>query len=470
MKKNRQFCLILLLVHLFFLISVPAAAQTTNPNAAVEQGCHTIDGMVPVLGTTQLVENAQSVLLYERTTDTLMYAWNADQQVYPASLVKIMTALLTIEKANLTDIVTVSEQVLSTIPDGAATAELQVNEVLTVQDLLYCMMVGSANDAAAVLAEHIGGSQAGFVQLMNARAAELGCTNTVFSDPHGIGSEQLSTARDVGRILAEAMKNESFETIFCSAEYKVPATNKFEERVLESSNLLMDPDSALYYDPRVTGGRTGTGESGEKCIAATAQSDQLKMISVVIGAKSVYKEDGYTVTTIGGFNETKFLLDSSLTGFKPAQILYEGQALKQYRIADGDADLIIGPKVSIATILPDGMTRSGLSYRYNDSADGFRAPVENEQKVSSVEIWNGSVCVAAAELFAMNRVELKQESSADADNSAQIRVVPVIIWILLGVILAAVAAVFTLRFISMAKMEAVRRRTRRNRRNRRRAR
>lgn len=470
MKKSRQICLVLTVVVLFQLFIIPVAAQTPNVDTAISKGCHTIDGMVPVLGLNPIVENAQSVLLYERTTDTLMYAWNADAQIYPASLVKIMSAFLTIQKVNLTDVVTVSAQVLSTIPDGAASAELQENEVISVQDLLYCMMVGSANDAAAVLAQHVAGSQEAFVSEMNQLATELGCKDTVFTDPHGLSSDQHSTARDIGRILAAAMDNETFESIFCAAEYTVNATNKSQERKLETRNLLMDPDSALYYDARVTGGRTGTGLSGEQCIAATAQAEELQMISVVIGSQSVYKDDGYTVTTIGGFKETISLLDSSLTGFKPAQILYDGQALKQYRVTDGDADLIVAPKVSISTILPSDTDRAGLSYRYNDSANGFQAPVDKGQKVSTVEIWNGSICVGQADLYAMNRVSVQQTSIADETQSDRTGALPVILWVILGVMAVCVGIIFVLRFLSIARMRAAHRRSRRNRRNRRRAR
>ena len=470
MKKSRRICLILSLLMVFQLTVFPISAEVSAADTAVTAGCHTINAAVPVLGTSQLVENAGSVLLYETGTDTLLYAWNADAQIYPASLVKIMTALVVIQNANLTDAVTVSQQVLSTIPDGAVTVKLQENEVLSVQDLLYCMMVGSANDAAAMLAEYVSGSQEAFVVQMNQCAADLGCKDTVFTDPHGLSSEQHSTARDMGRILSAAMKDETFQAIFCAFDYTVPATNRSEERILESANLLMDPESALYYDSRVTGGRTGAGNSGERCIAVTAEAEQLQVISIVTGAKSVYRDDGYTVTTIGGYKETKTLLDSCLSGFKPAQILYANQALKQYKVSDGASDLVVGPQVSISTILPADMDQSDLIYRYSEAASGIGAPIEKGQIISNVEIWNGSVCVAQADLYAMNGVAVKQLSAEDTNGKKDTAVVPVILLVIAGVVGAAFIVLLIMRLISTLRMQSARNRSRRNRRNRRRSR
>lgn len=470
MKKLRGICLILSLLTVFQLAAFPVSAEDLVVDTAITAGCHTIDSAVPVLGTGQLVENVESVLLYETGTDTLLYSWNADAQIYPASLVKIMTALIVIRNANMTDVVTVSAQVLSTIPDGAVTADLKENEVLSVQDLLYCMMVGSANDAAAVLADHVSGSQQAFVAEMNQYAADLGCKETVFIDPHGLSREQYSTARDIGRILAAAMEDELFQTFFCAPEYNVPATNKSDERELKSGNLMMDPDSVLYYDARVTGGRTGVGLSGDRCIAATAQSDQLQVISVIIGAKSVYKDDGYTITRIGGYNETKTLLDSCLSGFKPAQVLYDNQALKQYKVLDGASDLVVGPRVSISTVLPADVDTSMLTYRYNETTAGFSAPIEKGQLVSNIEIWNGTVCVAQADLYAMNSVTVKQLSAVDSEEVNGTGVFPVILLVFLGIIVVAFAVLLIMRLISTLRMHTARKRSRRNRRNRRRSR
>ena len=161
MKKICTICLAALLV--LCLLPIAVFAQV---DSSVTEGCNTLDGQVPFLGTGQLVSNCAAAVLYETNTDTLMYAHNADAQVSPASLVKILTALVAIEKGKMDDAVTVRQEVLDTLAPDAAVVELEADEVLTVKDLIYCMMVGSGNDAAVVLCDHVMGSQDAFVAEM----------------------------------------------------------------------------------------------------------------------------------------------------------------------------------------------------------------------------------------------------------------------------------------------------------------
>ena len=186
MKKFTIFCLILLLL----LTPMQVFASESEADASVTNGCNTLDGQRPVLGSDKLVDNTSAAVLYEASTDTLMYADNADAKMSPASLTKILTALIAIEKANLTDAVTVRSQVLATVSQNAVVVDLVADEVLTVEDLLYCMMVGSGNDAAAVLADQVMGSQKKFVDEMNRYAASIGCNNTVFTNVHGLHNEK----------------------------------------------------------------------------------------------------------------------------------------------------------------------------------------------------------------------------------------------------------------------------------------
>ena len=209
MKKILAYFLLLSL--LLSMFSTSAAAYDISEDDSVNMGSHTIDSQLPVLGSEQLISNARSVLLYETGTDTLMYSWNADERLPPASLVKILTALIAIERGDLTSQVVVREDVLNSVSKNAVKTGLLAGEILTLEDLLYCMMVNSGNDAAAVIADHVAGSQEAFVAIMNEYAQELGCTSTNFTDVHGIDDvNQYSTARDLGRILAAAVKNEVF--------------------------------------------------------------------------------------------------------------------------------------------------------------------------------------------------------------------------------------------------------------------
>jgi D-alanyl-D-alanine carboxypeptidase (penicillin-binding protein 5/6) len=173
-------------------------------------------------------------------------------------MVKLMTALVALEKGDLSDEVTVTKRALNLLTAGAATAGLVAGEELTLEQLLYCLMVGSANDAALVIAEHIGGNQDIFVAMMNQKAEELGCTGTHFSNAHGLHDEETyTTARDICRITDAALENEVFRAMFTMESYTVPATNKSEERVLWTTNHMMSTHTRRdYFDSRVTGGKT----------------------------------------------------------------------------------------------------------------------------------------------------------------------------------------------------------------------
>ena len=182
---------------------------------------------------------SEAAIVVEVSTGRIIYEKNSTKQMYPASTTKIMTAILTIENCNLTDMVTISESALSNIPEGYVTCGLVAGEQLSVNDLLYALMLPSANDAAYVLAEHIGGSVEGFSNMMNSKAQELGCTATHFINPNGIHSEDhYSTAYDLYLIANYAMKNETFRTIVASKEYTLPATEKYQsnDRVLKTTN------------------------------------------------------------------------------------------------------------------------------------------------------------------------------------------------------------------------------------------
>ena len=158
MKKFRRFSLLLVFILLVQCLALPVLALDEG-DAAITSGCVTLDGQKPVYPGGQLLDTAKAVILYERNSDTLVYSWNPDTRLDPSGMNKIMTALLALEKTDPTTVLTVTRTALDSVPVGSMSAKLQKDEKITMLDLLYCMMVGSANDAAAVIAEHISGSQ-----------------------------------------------------------------------------------------------------------------------------------------------------------------------------------------------------------------------------------------------------------------------------------------------------------------------
>ena len=201
-------CLLVILSFLTYCFPAFAIEDETAPvtdveiqDASVTEGCHTIEAQRGILGERQLVTNCTAAFLFEYSSDTLMYSWNGDMQIVPASLVKIMTALIAIEQGDLADQVTVHTASFSSLPHDAAMIRgpmLKDGEIFSLEDMLNMMMLASGNDAAIVIAEHISGTQAAFVEEMNRYAEELGCKDTNFTNVHGMhDANQYSTCREL---------------------------------------------------------------------------------------------------------------------------------------------------------------------------------------------------------------------------------------------------------------------------------
>ncbi len=478
MKKCKLFPRIVCFFLAFALIPVCVGAtqvtndiqQPTGQNSTLTfDNSLGIDATTTLLGDDKKVENVQAAALFEANSGTLMYTWKADAKMYPASLVKILTALIALEEGTPSVMVTVSEEAVSSVPADAVSVDLIPGEQLSLIDLVYCMMVGSGNDAAAVIAEHISGSQAAFVAKMNDYAQRLGCANTKFTNPHGLhDDEQYTTARDIIRILAEAAKNELFLEVFTTKEHTVEATNKSDRRSMQTGNFMVDSTSKLYYDPRVLGGRTGVTEDGRRCLATIADHNGMRLLCVVMGTESEYQEDGYSAISIGGYKETTTLLDAGSNGYQTAQIIYANQALRQCEVVNGSNHVVMGPKTSVITILPGNISLENLTFQYSDLT--LQAPVSVGDKVSSVRVFNGNICVAQADLYAMNSVERAdnlQVIDGSGDGNAVLRTVLVII---LSVAVCIVAALFVVRGVGKMRLIAAKKRKNRYHRSHRRSR
>jgi len=440
MKKTGLACRILCsLLSFVFLLIIPVNATSFDENLSVTQGCHSVDAQVPMLGSGNKIKNAQSVFLYDYGNDVLLYTQEPDLQCYPASLVKIMTCLLIAQKGNLDDEVVIRQEVLDTVPPGSMSIDLKAGEILTLGDLLYAIMVQSSNEAAAVAADHISGSQEAFVNEMNTYASEIGCTNTTFTNAHGLHDEyQLSTSRDLAKILTVAVKNEVFMQAFTSIRYTIPATNLSEERNLSSNNHLMNNDEmTVYLDSRVTGGRAGTMDSGERNLAVTAEYNDLKLISIVLGSKSTLTENGRT-TTFGSFLETTQLLDMGFKGYQSVQLFYKGQVLEQLDVANGESSLSIGVKDAVSALLPQGVTHDDLSYQYGTDTTAVRAPIQEDAVISTIQVWYKDLCLAHAKLYALHDVNVREivateevVEEEEANNMSILITVAVIVGLLL---------------------------------------
>lgn len=331
MKKFRRFSALLMLASLMLsgcagktpvetraetLPETTAAAPETLPPettvAAIPEPDLTGNGEEVTFG------SAKSMLLYDVDNGSVVCSREPDAQVAPGGLTKLVTALLVAENCPLDEVVTVGSQETWNLPEGALNQNLQTGEELTVRDLLACVMLQSANDAAVVLAEHVAGTQAAFVEMMNSRVKELGCTDTEFVDVHGLEAEgNRTTARDMLKITLKAIQNETFREFFGMIFYTVPATSSAEKRELFNFNYMLGqqivPD---FYDPRVTGGMPIYHEDTGAGLVCTAEDDGT-YIGIVLGAERIFGdtaqgEPAWICKRYGNFEEMTELLNQGI--------------------------------------------------------------------------------------------------------------------------------------------------------------
>ena len=322
-----------------------ALALTLTPAPAAEQTAGSGITTNSIQGWPQGPEiTSTAAVIMEDSTNTILYAKNMDQQLYPGSTVKVMTALLALENSQLTDQVTMTATGVSGVTDGGANISAQEGEVFTVEQCLYAMLLASANDIALQIAEHIGGSVDGFVKMMNDRAAQLGCTGTVFTNPTGLPDDsQHTTAHDMARIMKAAADNDSFQTIAKTTSYTIPATNvSGGERVLTNNFSMMSPANAAYYQ-NCLGGREGYTDASGSTLVCSAKKNDITLIAVVLQGAS-----GTTAAEAGS------LLNY---GFDNFQMLSLG---------DSDFNMISGGKVYV----PAGTAADSLTYEDTPGKDG----------------------------------------------------------------------------------------------------
>ena len=445
-------------------VTEPAVTLPLLPDTSVVNGCHTIEAQVPLYSVEGL--SAESLMLYEVNTQTMLCAVSPDMAYSPASLVKIMTLLLAVEYGGLDEIVSVTVSALAGLPETAMSADLKAGERMSLENLLYCMMVGSANDAASVVAEYIAGSQSMFVAKMNRRAQEIGCTNTKFTDAHGLDSKQYTTARDICRILEEAMKNEAFMKIFGTTKYTVPATEVSGERNLTTNNYLMIT-KYTFYDSHVTGGRTGVTDKNGRCLATTAEGNGMKFVAVVLGSTPVYRESDGAVQRYGNYEDTKYLYEKAFTDMRITSVLSENQVLEQYPVVNGDNFVAVGADTTVRLVLPTSVSLNEFSIRFMDSIT-IEAPVALGQKVSSVQLWWENCCVAELDMVARNAVPIAATKLVDTwteeYNGPDLLMMAIVILVIAAVFGLAAGALYVVRWTQIFMMRLHSKRRRRDRR------
>ena len=251
--------------------------------------------------------DAASAILVDLSTGQVLFSKEPEARRPIASLTKIMTALLVLERSHLTDVVTVGEDAVipSDARAGVASLGLQAGERISVEDLLYALMLQSANDAVVALADHVAGSQARFVRMMNARARRLGMTRTRYRSASGLDDRGYSSARDLATLTRAAMSTPGFATIASTQFRTIPGPDG--ARHVQNRNVL------LWLYPGATGAKTGYTARAGNCVVATAERDGRRLEAVVLGEP---REP---------FSDAAALLDHGFEGFTRHTFLTEGE-------------------------------------------------------------------------------------------------------------------------------------------------
>lgn len=337
--------------------------------------------------------DATAALLIDLDTEQVLYEYNADEQRYPASITKIMTALLTLEavgrgELDLNTVVTVDPAALADITDDSSTAGLQAGEEITVRNLLYCLLLVSANEAANILAMTVAGDVPTFVERMNQRAQELGMSGTHFVNPHGLhNDDHYTTARDIFKMAKEAMTHAAFREIVSTGTYTVPATNLSQARTLYNTNALLT--SALYPGYTYSGTigiKTGsTGQAGY-CVTAAVEHGGHTFVSVVLGAQNPTGNNGKPQRK--QFSETARMLDWAFDNFSAATLLNEETYLQEIpvRFSSQATHVVLRPTQSVKAMVPGTYDPDRLELRLKLHSDVASAPIQGGDVLGTVTV------------------------------------------------------------------------------------
>ena len=377
---------------LLFQTPVPAAEETPQDAAAQDTGTAVSTNSIPGWPQGTDISSTAAVVM-EASNDTILYAKNMDQILYPGSTVKIMTTLLALENSQISDTVTMTQTGVSGVTDGGASISSQLDEAFTMEQCLYAIMLASANDIALQVAEHIGGSVDAFVQMMNTRAQELGCTNTVFTNPTGLPDEnQHTTAHDMALIMEAASSNESFRTIASTASYTIPATNvSGGSRVLTNNFSMITNGSASYYKGCL-GGKEGYTEASGSTIACAASRGGMTLIAVVFqGAQGTTAAEAVSILDYGFNNfqlldigDTDFNLISGGIVVAPAGVSESEITTEDTPADDGNLNRTYyygGTAIGTAIVMPSEEQDNSLLTKGQENMDAARKLSETKTMV-----------------------------------------------------------------------------------------
>ena len=352
-------------------------------------------------------------VLFDANYGEVLYSKGAYERAYPASITKVMTALLVLEAVEagalaLDTPVTAGESRLQDITATYSTANIQLGEVLTVNELLYCLLLPSANDAANVLAAAVDGTVDDFVAHMNRKAAELGCRETHFTNTAGMhNTDHYTTAYDIALWMNAALEYDTFRTIIKTDKHTVPATNLSDERFFYNTNgLISNWNYSGYVYDKCIGGKTGSTDEAGRCLAAAATDGETLLISVILGSGPM-DVPGETEKKQGQLRESKRLLEWGFQNFRRVTITKDSEPVAKVDVTmSRQADEVnLKPQGSITRTLPRDLDLDDIDTEITLFAREVEAPVVEGQVMGTMKLSYGDTVYGVLDLVAVTSVE-----------------------------------------------------------------
>lgn len=356
-RRRLLFLFVLPIVILAFAISYGIGGPSANPVAQVwlpidssgirsvphiEQGPH---------------HTAHAAILYERSTNTVLFGHNIHQRRAPASLTKMMTAIVAVENGLLNDIVTVSANAAGT---RGSSANLYAGQQIRLLDLLYGLLLNSGNDAAVAIAEHVAGSVEAFADMMNERAREMGLQNTQFRNPHGLDEPgHYSTAFDLALLTDAAMNYPQIAEIIKTKEHQWNETLYWR-----NTNRL------LWQMQGAEGVKTGTTGQAGNCLIAAVSDDGMQLVSVVLGSSNRWAD-------------SERILNYGFSHFHRLTLVEKGEVVAEVSLPTGMGPLVAVARNPLAVIVPSD---EPLDVEFRTVIDKIRPPVRRGERVGQLEV------------------------------------------------------------------------------------
>ncbi len=353
----------------------------------------------------QLEIGSRACILVDAETGVVLYEKNSRERLYPASITKILTGYIACEEGNFDDTLTVSQNAVDTMGEGGSNIGLVPGEEISFEDGIYAVMLESANEVCGAIAEHLSGSIPAFVEKMNAKVKELGCTDTHFANPHGFHDpNHYTNCYDMSLITRAAIKNPDFDQIWGTVSHNIPATNKNVERYLHHKDKMLRPTSDYYYEYAV-GGKTGFHDDAGHTLVTYAEKDGIGLITVVM------KDDSGKYT----YSDTKTLMDYGFTLYHDAELFNADSYHKNVPVVQeyngneynvGAVDLSAAN--SITAKVPNFITQDKITIK-PDIAEKLNPPIEAGTAVGKINAYYNDNLLGSVDILPLGSVEALTE-------------------------------------------------------------